>query len=228
MSQLDVAQRIAELRALIRRYDYHYYVLDDPIVSDAEYDALMAELRALEAAHPELITPDSPTQRVSGTAASQFAKVQHPQPMLSLGNAFTTTDLLAWRDRVLRLLGNDAAIAYVVEPKIDGLAIALTYRDGRFVQGATRGDGEVGEDVTANIRTVKEIPQRLLGDGYPDVVEIRGEVYLGHAEFAALNEAAAAAGQKPYANPRTAAAGSLRQIDPKITAQRPLRFFAYA
>ncbi|WP_322489976.1 NAD-dependent DNA ligase LigA [Chloroflexus sp.] len=237
MSQPDVAQRIAELRALIRRYDYHYYVLDDPIVSDAEYDALMAELRALETAHPELITPDSPTQRVSGTPASQFAKVQHPQPMLSLGNAFTTTDLLAWRDRVLRLLGNDATIAYVVEPKIDGLAIALTYRDGRFVQGATRGDGEVGEDVTANLRTIGSIPLTLhLLDGMhdpdlpaelPALIEVRGEVYMRTADFEALNDRLAAAGERIFANPRNAAAGSLRQKDPSITAGRPLRFFAY-
>ncbi len=237
MSQADVAQRIAELRALIRRYDYHYYVLDDPIVSDAEYDALMAELRALEADHPELITPDSPTQRVSGTPASQFAKVQHPQPMLSLGNAFTTADLLAWRDRVLRLLGNDAAIAYVVEPKIDGLAIALTYRDGRFVQGATRGDGEVGEDVTANLRTIGSIPLTLhpldgmrdpdLPAELPALIEVRGEVYMRTADFEALNDRLAAAGERIFANPRNAAAGSLRQKDPAITATRPLRFFAY-
>ncbi|WP_322496922.1 NAD-dependent DNA ligase LigA [Chloroflexus sp.] len=237
MSQPDVAQRIAELRALIRRYDYHYYVLDDPIVSDAEYDALMAELRALEADHPELITPDSPTQRVSGTPASQFAKVQHPQPMLSLGNAFTTADLLAWRDRVLRLLGNDAAIAYVVEPKIDGLAIALTYRDGRFVQGATRGDGEVGEDVTANLRTIGSIPLTLhpldgmrdpdLPADLPSLIEVRGEVYMRTADFEALNDRLAAAGERIFANPRNAASGSLRQKDPAITAARPLRFFAY-
>ncbi|OAN46488.1 DNA ligase (NAD(+)) LigA [Chloroflexus islandicus] len=237
MSQPDVAQRIAELRALIRRYDYHYYVLDDPIVSDAEYDALMAELRALEAAHPELITPDSPTQRVSGTPASQFAKVQHPQPMLSLGNAFTTADLLAWRDRVLRLLGNDATIAYVVEPKIDGLAIALTYRDGRFVQGATRGDGEVGEDVTANLRTIGSIPLTLhpldgihdpdLPAELPALIEVRGEIYIRTADFEALNNRLAAAGERIFANPRNAAAGSLRQKDPSITAARPLRFFAY-
>lgn len=237
MSQADVAQRITELRTLIRRYDYHYYVLDDPIVSDAEYDALMAELRALEADHPELITPDSPTQRVSGTPASQFAKVQHPQPMLSLGNAFTTADLLAWRDRVLRLLGNDAAIAYVVEPKIDGLAIALTYRDGRFVQGATRGDGEVGEDVTANLRTIGSIPLVLhpldgmrdpdLPADLPSLIEVRGEVYMRTTDFEALNDRLAAAGERIFANPRNAAAGSLRQKDPAITAARPLRFFAY-
>lgn len=237
MSHTTVADRINELRSLIRRYDYHYYVLDDPIVSDAEYDALMAELRALEAAHPELITPDSPTQRVSGTPASQFAKVQHPQPMLSLGNAFTKADLLAWRDRVLRLLGPDAMVAYVVEPKIDGLAVALTYRDGRLVQGATRGDGEVGEDVTANLRTIGSIPLTLQATGTPQdddlpmtlpaTIEVRGEVYMRTADFETLNDRLAAAGEKIFANPRNAAAGSLRQKDPTITAARPLRFFAY-
>lgn len=237
MSHTTVADRINELRSLIRRYDYHYYVLDDPIVSDAEYDALMAELRTLEAAHPELITPDSPTQRVSGTPASQFAKVQHPQQMLSLGNAFTKADLLAWRDRVLRLLGPDAIVAYVVEPKIDGLAVALTYRDGRLVQGATRGDGEVGEDVTANLRTIGSIPLTLqptstpqdddLPTTLPTTIEVRGEVYMRTADFETLNDRLAAAGEKIFANPRNAAAGSLRQKDPTITAARPLRFFAY-
>lgn len=237
MSHTTVADRINELRSLIRRYDYHYYVLDDPIVSDAEYDALMAELRALEAAHPELITPDSPTQRVSGTPASQFAKVQHPQPMLSLGNAFTKADLLAWRDRVLRLLGPDAMVAYVVEPKIDGLAVALTYRDGRLVQGATRGDGEIGEDVTANLRTIGSIPLTLQATGTPQdddlpttlpaTIEVRGEVYMRTADFETLNDRLAAAREKIFANPRNAAAGSLRQKDPTITAARPLRFFAY-
>ncbi|WP_298815606.1 NAD-dependent DNA ligase LigA [Chloroflexus sp.] len=237
MSQTDIFQRINELRTLIRRYDYHYYVLDDPIVSDAEYDALMAELRALEAAHPELITPDSPTQRVSGTPASQFAKVRHPQPMLSLGNAFSRSDLVAWRDRALRLLGNDAAIACVVEPKIDGLAIALTFRDGQFIQGATRGDGEIGEDVTANLRTISSIPLVLyppdntsdpdLPATLPTMIEVRGEVYMRTADFEALNDRLAAAGEKIFANPRNAAAGSLRQKDPAITAARPLRFFAY-
>ncbi|WP_287158436.1 NAD-dependent DNA ligase LigA [Chloroflexus sp.] len=237
MSHTTVADRINELRSLIRRYDYHYYVLDDPIVSDAEYDMLMAELRALEAAHPELITPDSPTQRVSGIPASQFAKVQHPQPMLSLGNAFTKADLLAWRDRVLRLLGPDAKVAYVVEPKIDGLAVALTYRDGRLVQGATRGDGEVGEDVTANLRTIGSIPLTLQPTGTPQdgdlpttlpaTIEVRGEVYMRTADFETLNDRLAAAGEKIFANPRNAAAGSLRQKDPTITAARPLRFFAY-
>ncbi|WP_322820806.1 NAD-dependent DNA ligase LigA [Chloroflexus sp.] len=237
MSHTTVADRINELRSLIRRYDYHYYVLDDPIVSDAEYDALMAELRTLEAAHPELITPDSPTQRVSGTPASQFAKVQHPQPMLSLGNAFTKADLLAWRDRVLRLLGPDAMVTYVVEPKIDGLAVALTYRDGRLVQGATRGDGEIGEDVTANLRTIGSIPLTLQATGTPQdsdlpttlpaTIEVRGEVYMRTADFETLNDRLAAAGEKIFANPRNAAAGSLRQKDPSITATRPLRFFAY-
>jgi DNA ligase (NAD+) len=154
----DPAQRIAALREQIREHNYRYYVLDEPSVSDAAYDALMRELRALEEAHPDLRTPDSPTQRVGAPPASHFAKVRHPQPMLSLGNAFDEADLYAWRERVLKILGVDAQLAYVVEPKIDGLAVALTYRDGRFVQGATRGDGEVGEDVTANLRTVATVP----------------------------------------------------------------------
>lgn len=236
MNQTAVADRIKELRSLIRRYDYHYYVLDDPIISDVEYDALMTELRALEAAHPELITPDSPTQRVSGAPAAQFAKVQHAQPMLSLGNAFTTVDLQAWRDRVMRLLGSDVELAYVVEPKIDGLAVALTYRAGQFVQGATRGDGEIGEDVTANLRTIGSIPLTLqLPETVPDdvpamlptMIEVRGEVYMRTADFEVLNDRLAAVGEKVFANPRNAAAGSLRQKDPMVTASRPLRFFAY-
>src|SRR5690242_1723723 len=158
MAAVDPNARIAELREQIRFHNYRYHVLDDPTVSDAEYDALMRELRAIETEHPDLVTPDSPTQRVGGAASEKFAKVRHPVPMLSLGNAFDEEGLRAWRERVVRLLGDDAPIAYVVEPKIDGLAIALTYEHGRFVRGATRGDGEVGEDVTANLRTVSSIP----------------------------------------------------------------------
>src|SRR5690242_9813385 len=164
MPSADPAQRIDELREQLRYHNYRYYVLDDPTVSDAEYDALMRELRALEDAHPELVTPDSPTRRVGAAPSEKFAKVRHPAPMLSLGNAFDEEGLRAWRARVARLLGEDAPIAYVVEPKIDGLAIALTYENGRLVRGATRGDGEVGEDVTPNLRTVPSIPLTL-GDG---------------------------------------------------------------
>ncbi len=233
MDHSDPARRAAELRAAIEEANYRYYVLDAPTLSDAEYDALMRELRALEAAHPELITPDSPTQRVGGEASSQFARVRHPQPMLSLGNAMNEAELREWREsRVLKLLGPGVPVTYVVEPKIDGLAVALTYRDGILVQGATRGDGEVGEDVTANLRTVRDIPLRLRDPaetGLPlaSLIEVRGEVYIRTADFEALNERLAAAGEKTFANPRNAAAGSLRQKDPAISASRPLRFFAY-
>jgi len=233
MDHSDPARRAAELRAAIEEANYRYYVLDAPTLSDAEYDALMRELRALEAAHPEVITPDSPTQRVGGEASSLFAKVRHPQPMLSLGNAMNEAELREWREsRVLKLLGPGVPVTYVVEPKIDGLAVALTYRDGVFVQGATRGDGEVGEDVTANLRTVRDIPLRLRDPretGLPlaSLIEVRGEVYIRSADFEALNQRLAAAGEKTFANPRNAAAGSLRQKDPTISAGRPLRFFAY-
>src|SRR5215207_1014976 len=197
MAAADPTQRIAELREQLHHHLYRYHVLDDPIISDAEYDALMRELRAIEEAHPDLITPDSPTQRVGAPASEKFAKVRHPVPMLSLGNAFDEGDLRAWRERVARVLGDAAPIAFVVEPKIDGLAIALTYEHGRFVRGATRGDGEVGEDVTANLRTVSSIPlglgigYQVLGTGseakpptpntqypIPSSIEVRGEVYM--------------------------------------------------
>jgi DNA ligase (NAD+) len=247
MAAAEPTQRVAELSEQLRYHLYRYHVLDDPIVSDAEYDALMRELRAIEEANPQLVTPDSPTQRVGAPASEKFAKVRHPVPMLSLGNAFDEGDLRAWRERVARVLGNDAPVAFVVEPKIDGLAIALTYEHGRFVRGATRGDGEVGEDVTANLRTVSSIPLEL-GIGYqvlgtgseakpptpntqypiPSSIEVRGEVYMRIADFEALNKRLAAAGERVAANPRNAAAGSLRQKDSSITAGRALRFFAYA
>jgi DNA ligase (NAD+) len=239
MTAVDPAQRIQELTTQIREHNYRYYVLDDPSVTDAEYDALMRELRALEAQHPELVAPDSPTRRVGAAPSEKFAKVRHPVPMLSLGNAFDENDLRAWRDRVVRLLGQDQKVAYVCEPKIDGLAIALTYDQGRFARGATRGDGEVGEDVTANLRTVSAIPLELrpasggdqgtstIPSAIASSIEVRGEVYMRTADFKKLNERLAAAGERVAANPRNAAAGSLRQKDPKITASRPLRFFAY-
>jgi DNA ligase (NAD+) len=245
MAAADPTQRIVELSEQLRYHLYRYHVLDDPIISDAEYDALMRELRAIEEANPQLIIPDSPTQRVGAPASEKFAKVRHPVPMLSLGNAFDEGDLRAWRERVARVLGDDAPIAFVVEPKIDGLAVALTYEHGRFVRGATRGDGEVGEDVTANLRTVSSVPL-VLGDGRremgdrgetptpnsqlptPNSIEVRGEVYMRIADFEALNKRLAGAGERVAANPRNAAAGSLRQKDPSITAGRALRFFAYA
>ncbi|WP_129632918.1 NAD-dependent DNA ligase LigA [Candidatus Oscillochloris fontis] len=231
MAESELVQRIERLRALLREHNYRYYVLDDPNVSDVEYDALMRELRHLEAEHPELLSPDSPTQRVGAPVTSQFGKVRHPQAMLSLGNAFDEADLYAWRERVLKLLGADTPLAYVLEPKIDGLAIALTYRAGRFELGATRGDGEVGEDVSANLRTVRGIPLVLRTETpdtpIPSSIEVRGEVYMPSADFDALNKRLASSGEKVFANARNSAAGSLRQKDPAITASRPLRFFAY-
>ncbi len=242
MSNLDPARRIMALQEEIRAHNHLYYVLDAPIISDSEYDTLLRELRSLEEAYPDLLTPDSPTQRVGAAPASHFAKVQHPQPMLSLGNAFDEADLYAWHERVCKLLG-DTTLAFVVEPKIDGLAIALTYQDGRLVRGATRGNGEVGEDVTANLRTIQSIPLVLRGNRSPThaaasathspgelpaSIEVRGEVYMRIADFERLNERLAAANERVAANPRNAAAGSLRQKNPAITSQRPLRFFAYA
>lgn len=232
MENQNVNARIQELHQVIQQHNYRYYVLDDPLVSDAEYDALMRELRTLEDAHPELITPDSPTRRVGAAASEKFAKVRHPVPMLSLGNAFDEQDVRAWRERVLRLLGEQSSLAYTVEPKIDGLAIALSYQHGMLQRGATRGDGEVGEDVTANLRTIASIPLSLRaqepGIQVPAMIEVRGEVYMRLDDFERLNTRLAAAGERVTANPRNAAAGSLRQKDPGVTAERPLRFFAYA
>ena len=228
MTSSAIIDRITTLRDELRQHNYRYYVQDEPTISDAEYDALMRELRELEAAHPELVTPDSPTQRVGAAAAERFAKVQHPQPMLSLSNAFDRADLVAWRDRVVKLLGSDIKIGYVVEPKIDGLAMAITYERGRLAYAATRGDGYVGEDVTANVRTVKSVPLALHAAGaVPQRIEVRGEIYMRIADFERLNEQQAANGEKVFANPRNGAAGSLRQLDSSITASRPLRFFAY-
>ncbi len=235
MTSPEILDRITILRDAIRSHNYRYYVLDDPSVSDAEYDALMRELRELEVAHPELVTLDSPTQRVGAAPSERFAKVRHREPMLSLGNAFDEADLRAWRDRVVKLLGADTPVAYVVEPKIDGLAMSIAYEQGRLAVAATRGDGTIGEDVTANVRTVKSVPLVLRPDQGAEVprrIEVRGEIYMRIADFERLNaqQVAQAAGSvaRVFANPRNAAAGSLRQLDPRITASRPLRFFAYA
>jgi len=228
----DPASRVQELRALITQASVDYYVHDQPTVDDAVYDGWVRELEALEAAHPELVAPDSPTQRVGAPVASQFSAVTHREAMLSLANARGTDELVEWHRRLrdaLRAAGReDAPDEFVVEPKIDGLAISLTYRDGRFVRGATRGDGTVGEDVTQNLRTIGAIPGRLhIAGAVPATVEIRGEVYLPLAAFAEFNAARAAAGLATFANPRNAAAGSLRQIDPRVTAERPLSLWAY-
>ena len=227
------AERAAQLRVEIEQHNVRYYVHDEPSISDADYDALMRELQAIETAHPELVTPESPTQRVGAAPLAQFGSVRHAVPMLSLGNAFQSEDVEAFDQRVgdtLRsagLLAPQAAAEYFCELKLDGLAISLRYEDGTLVQAATRGDGQTGEDVTANIRTIRAIPLRLKGN-VPRVLEVRGEVLMNRSDFERLNQAQAARGEKVFVNPRNAAAGSLRQLDPRITAQRPLRFFAYS
>ena len=224
----DTARRAAELRERIAYHDHRYYVLDDPEISDAEYDELLAELQRIEAEHPELVVPESPTQRVGGAPAASFAPVRHRLPMLSLNNGFAEEDLRAFDRRARERLGREAAaITYMAEPKLDGLAISLFYRDGRLAQAATRGDGETGEDVTGNVRTVRAIPLSLKGAGWPDAFEVRGEVFMRRADFERLNEGLHEAGQRGFMNPRNAAAGSLRQLDPGVTARRPLSFFAY-
>ena len=228
----DLRERAERLRQEIRRHAHLYYVLDAPEVSDAEYDALMTRLRELEEAHPELITPDSPTQRVGGQSQEQFIKVRHPSPILSLANAFDDDEVRAWRDRLVRLLPSDTVLQFVVEPKIDGLTVVLTYLDGALQSGATRGDGEVGEDISANLRTVQSIPLRIPVDGSgphaPRRLVVRGEAYMRLSDFRAFNREQEAKAEKTFANPRNAAAGSLRQLDPAITASRPLRLFTYS
>ncbi|HXW75583.1 MAG TPA: NAD-dependent DNA ligase LigA [Steroidobacteraceae bacterium] len=220
------AARAAELRAQIAQHDYRYYVLDDPLVSDAEYDHLMQELRALEAAHPDLVTVDSPTQRVSGTPSGAFGEVVHRLPMLSLDNAFTAEDVRAFDRRIHERLGRSGDLDYVAEPKLDGLAVTVIYRAGFLERAATRGDGVKGEDVTANVRTIRAVPQRLRGAS-PELFEARGEVFMPIAGFARMNELARERGEKVFVNPRNAAAGSLRQLDARITASRPLSAFFY-
>jgi DNA ligase (NAD+) len=229
LTEAEAADELTRLADDIAAHDIRYYQEDQPSVSDADYDALKRRNAEIEARFPHLIRENSPSLRVGAARSEQFAPVEHGVPMLSLDNAFSDEDTAEFDARVRRFLRlGEEEVAYTAEPKIDGLSCSIRYEKGELVQAATRGDGRVGEDVTANVRTIGEIPKRLKGSGWPDVIEIRGEVYLGHEEFAALNEAAAAANQKTYANPRNAAAGSLRQIDPKITAARPLRFFAYA
>ncbi|KIU49941.1 NAD-dependent DNA ligase LigA [Pseudomonas putida] len=227
--------RILELRAELDQHNYRYYVLDEPSVPDAEYDRLFRELQALEAEHPELVTPDSPTQRVGGAALSAFTQVRHEVPMLSLGNAFEENDLREFDRRVVEgldlptgdLFGAGAAVDYSCEPKLDGLAVSLLYRDGLLVQGATRGDGTTGEDISVNVRTIRNVPLKLQGKGWPAVLEVRAEVFMSKEGFERLNAAQAEIGGKTFANPRNAAAGSLRQLDSKITASRPLEFCCY-
>jgi DNA ligase (NAD+) len=225
----DAARRARELRRELEYHNHRYYVLDDPEISDAEYDALIDELRDLEAKHPELLTADSPTQRVGATPLEKFQQVRHLQPMLSLANAHNEEELRAWEKRIHNLLAKqgveDARIEYVAEPKIDGLAISLVYEDGVLVRGATRGDGEIGEEVTQNLRTIRAIPLRV--EDAPPLLEVRGEVYLPRSAFARLNEQRAEAGEPTFANPRNSAAGSIRQLDPQLAASRPLSIWVY-
>ena len=224
-------KRLEELRGQIHFHNYRYHVLDDPLVSDYEFDQLLAELREIEAQHPEWITPDSPSQRVGSQPSEKFEKVQHPAPILSLANAFGTEDVHAWYERLYRLDERVAEAEYVVEPKIDGLSVVLHYLNGQFIQGATRGNGEVGEDITTNLRTLRSLPLRLPvdpdGPEAPPYIVVRGKFFFSIADFEALNRRLEAAGEKTYLNPRNTAAGSLRQLDPVLTASRPLNLLAY-
>jgi DNA ligase (NAD+) len=226
MSKAEARRRVAHLRQAIEQHNYRYYILDAPEISDAEFDQLMRELRALEARFPALVTPDSPTQRVGVAPAEAFATVRHRQAMLSLDNVFSDEELRAWGARIERVLGA-RELDFICELKIDGAAVSLTYEDGRFMRGATRGDGEQGEDVTANLRTIKSVPLRLQMSRPPALLEARGEVYLSRAAFESINAEREAAEQPRFANPRNAAAGSLRQLNPRITASRPLDIFIY-
>ncbi len=230
LTEADARQELERLAGEIARHDALYYRQDDPEVSDAEYDQLRLRNAAIEARFPGLRRPDSPSARVGAAPVEAFGKVRHAVPMLSLGNAFADEEVADFLARVRRFLNLDAAepVEIVAEPKIDGLSISLTYEGGLLVLAATRGDGEEGENVTANVKTIRQVPQRLKGRSVPERIEVRGEIYLPHADFRKLNEDQAAAGAKVFANPRNAAAGSLRQLDPSITARRPLRFFAYA
>lgn len=226
----NMAERAERLRNLLNYHSYLYHTLGQPEISDAEYDALMRELQAIERVHPEYIAADSPTQRVGAEPLPEFSKVTHPHPMTSLADAFSRDEVTAWLERVRRLLPDDARLEFVAEPKIDGLASALTYENGVLVRGATRGDGVTGEDITANVRTIRDVPLRIpVSDGAspPPTIEVRGEIYMPRDLFEETNAVRESEGQPPFANPRNAAAGSVRQLDPRITSTRPLRFFAY-
>ncbi|HSP58658.1 MAG TPA: NAD-dependent DNA ligase LigA [Halomonas sp.] len=224
----DILAEVARLRAELDDANYRYYVLDEPQLTDVDYDRRLRQLQEIETRHPELVTPDSPTQRVGATPDAGFPKVQHAVPMLSLDNAFDESELAAFVKRVAERLEIDAErLAFCCEPKLDGAAVSLVYEQGRLLSGATRGDGRTGEGVTSNLRTLRSIPLKLRGDAYPERLEVRGEVIISHAGFEALNQLARDEGGKVFANPRNAAAGSLRQLDPQITKTRPLQFNAY-
>ena len=232
MDTSSIKQRYEELKQQVHFHNYRYHVLDDPIISDAEYDKLLVELRQIETDHPDWVTPDSPTQRAGATLSEKFEKVRHPRPILSLANAFGAEDARAWYERVRKLDDRVEKAQFVVEPKIDGLSVVLHYRNGIFVQGATRGDGEIGEDITANLRTVKAIPLKIpltteSRVNVPDYLVVRGEIFIPIKEFEKLNRRLEEAGEKTYLNPRNTAAGSLRQLDPSITVARPLTLLVY-
>ena len=228
MSDQTVIAQLEALREKINDYNYQYYVLDDPSVPDSEYDRQMRALQALEAEHPELITPDSPSQKVGGEPLGAFEQVTHEVPMLSLDNAFEEADLKAFEKRLLDRLKADIKLAFSCEPKLDGLAVSILYENGVLVRAATRGDGQVGENITANVRTIANVPLKLRGADLPERIEVRGEVFMPRDGFEKLNENQRNAGLKVFANPRNAAAGSLRQLDSRITAKRPLKFYAYS
>ena len=223
----ELAARVEALRSQLEHANHAYYTLDAPEISDAEYDRLFRELQALESAHPELLTPDSPTQRVGAPPASVLAKYRHRRPMLSLANAFSAEELAAWEQRNARLVAEVPSAGYTTEVKIDGAAVSLTYERGRLSVGATRGNGVIGEDITANLKTIPDVPLVLKGAGHPALLEIRGEVYMPHESFARVNRQREKEGEPPLANPRNAAAGGLRQLDPNLTRQRRLRMFAF-
>lgn len=226
----DQHKRLTELREQINFHNYRYHVLDDPIISDAEYDRLLIELRQIEAEHPEWITPDSPTQRVGGLVSERFAKVAHPAPILSLANAFSADDVRAWYERIAKLIPTGRKVQFTVEPKIDGLTVVLHYRNGVLAQGATRGDGVIGEDITPNLRTVKAVPLKIPVTGQrpvPETLVVRGEAFIETQAFEVMNAAIEQAGGKTFANPRNAAAGFLRQLDSRITATRPISLLCY-
>lgn len=230
METAAIGKRIEKLRQEISFHNYRYYILDSPVISDGEYDRLLRELVELEQAHPEFATPDSPTRRVGGEALSRFEKVRHPGPILSLDNAFSGDDVRAWQERICKLLPPSTPLSYVVEPKIDGLTVVLHYRDGRFILGATRGNGEVGEDITANLRTLRALPLHIPVQGNaaaPRLLVVRGEAYIAIRDFEKMNERLLEAGEKAFANPRNAAAGTLRQLDPRVVAARPLSLWCY-
>lgn len=223
-----IESELEQLREQINDHNYRYHALDDPLISDAEYDRLYQRLKQLEQDHPQLITPESPTQRVGATPLGGFSQVSHEVAMLSLDNAFNAEDMQAFDKRIKERLGLTRDVDYVCEPKLDGIAVSLLYRDGKLIRGATRGDGKVGEDISHNVRTIPSIPLQLLGEGYPQELEVRGEIYMPRKGFAELNEQAQASEQKQFVNPRNAAAGSLRQLDARITAQRPLEMCCYS